>query len=291
MADETPLPTTEEVLLPLRFGAQLGAPEHYPFLFGFTGEDVLELTSWNSAAGVEVTLQGRIHVGPGDVKPFTLKQTANTDRTPKTSVVSMPRGELLNCIVFASAGAPVLGQTFARVVVRRGAGDAFERLGILIQRPVTASIGAAFPGSTIVSPFEAEPFTRAIQGTTPGAGNPINEVVPTGARWEVRSLAFTMLMAGGAQVVPVQFQDASANLLGGAITGQFHSGGGSTFNVLFTANWTQPYNTGVAPSAPTMYQGLPYPMVLLAGQKIVVPAVGAPTYTNVFYTVREWLDI
>lgn len=283
-------PITEQVLEPSPLNESPGAPEHYPFLFSFQGEDVLEMTTWNSAAGVRVTMQGRIHTGPGKTVPFTHTHTSNTDRSIRTTVLSMPRGELLNCIAYVSAGAPVLGQTFVRVAVRRGADAAFERLGVIIQRPITTTIAAAFPGSAVISPIETDPAPRSIQGTTPGVGADVLETVPTGARWRLHSLAFDTGTAVGPAKQDITFEDAAGNVIGGTVS-PFNHPGTSTIKMIFTAGLPTPYSN-TAPGGLKMFGGLPFPMILQAAQRFRVINSGTfYTFTNVFYTVGEYLDI
>lgn len=284
------LPVTEQVLEPSPLLEQPGAPEHYPFLFSFQGEDVLELTTWNSAAGVTVTLQGRAHVGPGRSVPFTHGHVANTDRSAKTTVATLPRCELLNCIAFVSAGSPTFGQTFVRVAVRRGAGAAFDRLGVLVQGPITASIFRAFPGSTILSPFEAEPFLRGISGSTPGAGVEILETVPTGARWELLTTRFTL--------------QADANINNRRTDFQIKAGANVVYRTANSDTWTasqQPAfvvapNVGYELVAATLAKTLPSPRssVMRAGDSFGTFTAGIQVgdqYSAPQYLVREWLDI
>lgn len=283
-------PVTEHVLEPAPFGEQLAAPEHYPFLFSFQGEDVLELTTWNSAAAVRVTIQGRIHVAPRDVKPFTHTHTSNTDRSAKTTVASLPRGELLNCIAFVSAGAPAVGQAFVRVAVRRGAGPAFELLGVIVQGPITASIFRAFPGSVIVSPFEADPFLRGVSGTTPAAGAEILETVPTGARWEFLTTRFSMQADANVNNRRTDFQiKAGANVV-------YRTANSNVWTNAQQPAFTVSPNVGYQITATTLASTLPAPQpcLLRAGDSFGTLTAGIQVgdqYTKPEYTVREWLDI
>lgn len=282
-------PVTEHVLEPAPFGEQLAAPEHYPFLFSFQGEDVLELTTWNSAAGVKVTIQGRVHVAPRDVKPFTHTHTANTDRSAKTTVATMPRGELLNCVAYVSGGSPLVGQTFVRVAVRRGADTAFERLGVIIQGPITSSVMRAFPGSNIVSPFEAEPFVRFITGTDPATHTAITETVPTGARWELVSLYANCHfdVTTNSQKPRLEIQSGGLSF---AMSLAQEMGAGTYSDPMAVA-----FGASYAPTTATtnvfVAAGLPVGLRIPAGASIVVPALTQANWDAPNYSVREWLDI
>lgn len=288
MAD--PAQVTERILEPNPATAQRVFGEHYPWIYTFTGEDVLEVTSWNSAAGVRLRIAGRVHAGPGDIKPFSATHTPNTDRTSVTTVITMPAGELLNAIVYAESGAPQSGQTFVRVAVRRGAGSAFERLGIIIQGSVTASTARSFPGSTVQSSLEGEPYVRAITGTTPALSASGFETVPTGARWEV--LQYAWLLSTGA-VVANRTPTLGFNLPGG-VSSIMHAGGSIGASSFVTAQFAPnyPFLTSVANqlfAVPMIQRAL-----LPGGSQIQSSAINLQVGDQVgapLYVVREWLDI
>lgn len=264
--------------------------EHYPWIFTFFGEDVLEVTSWNSAAGVRLRISGRVHTAPGVVVPFSATHTPNTDRTAATTIVTMPVGELLNAIIWAEAGAPQAGQTFVRVAVRRGAGNAFERLGVIIQGAVTANSARAFPGSAVQAALEVEPYLRTIAGTTPAAGAAISETVPTGVRWEL--LTFNYQHATGALAANrTPFMQATSG--GQTVFVSAHPNTIPAF-AIYSFTW--------APNLPSQHDTnegisrspIPARVVLPAAATIFASARGilsSDQLSAVAYTVREWLDL
>ncbi|MCA1834342.1 MAG: hypothetical protein LC750_16730 [Actinobacteria bacterium] len=289
MADEL-AGVTEQIFEPSPARIQAGPPTHYPWLFSFTGEDVLEVTSWNSAAGVRLRISGRMHASPDLVIPFSATHTPASDRSAVTSIVTLPPGELLNAIVWAESGAPQAGQTFVRVAVRRGMGAAFERLGVLIQGPVTASAARAFPGSPVQSPLEGEPYLRVISGTTPGAGGDISETVPTGARWEVISLFFVFATSAvvGDRRINVAPLSGGENYAG---TSNFSTVPASTTNSFSFAqnlpSTSDPINS--------VYQGAMMDrFLLLAGATLrvnVSQRKAGDAFSGISYVVREWIDV
>src|SRR5204863_2582589 len=91
----------------------------------------------------------------------------NTDRSVKTSDHPLGVGQLLNLTVFASAGAPLIGQTYVKVQLIRGVGAAAIVLGTLLGGYVTAVHALGFPGSPIENSLTATPAIRYITGTNP----------------------------------------------------------------------------------------------------------------------------
>lgn len=288
MADASPI--IERILEPAGVTVQAGTPEHYPWLFSFTGEDVLEITSWNAAAGVRLTMQGRVHAGPGQIVPFQASHTPATNRSAVTTVHTIPAGELLNVLVVCDAGAPLMGQTFVRVAVRRGAGAAFIRLGILIQGPVTASSARAFPGSPVIGPFEGEPALRNIVGTQPAAGAAVLETCPTWARWELVTVFLTLTTS-----VAIGNRRVTLELLFGGVRAYFAlSGDNQIPNQVVTYSFGKNL-TAVNDTAHATFS-VPFPdkVMMLAGDVVKIfgqVIQAADQFSAPVYQVCEWLDV
>lgn len=288
MAD--PAAVVEQVLEPNPATAQRPFGEHYPWIYTFTGEDVLEVTSWNSAAGVRLRIAGRVHAGPGDIKPFSDQHTPNTDRTSNTTVITMPAGELLNAIVYAEAGSPQAGQTFVRISVRRGAGGAFVRLGIIIQGQVTANTARTFPGSSIQSPLEVEPYLRIIQGTTPAAGVGISETVPTGVRWEIMTFNYQH-STGALPANRTPYMQAQFGGLNVFVSTHPNTIPGSA---IYFFTWAQNIASQHDTNEGLSRSPIPQRLILPAASIITASArniLSSDQLSAVSYNVREWLDI
>jgi hypothetical protein len=289
MADDAGA-VTEQVFEPSPERAQTPFGEHFPWIFTFFGEDVLEVTSWNSAAGVRLRISGRVHAAPGVIVPFSATHVPNTDRSAAMTVITMPLGELLNAIVWAETGSPQAGQTFVRIAVRRGAGAAFERLGVIIQGSITSMTARAFPGSAIVASTDGSGFVRSVSGTQPAAGLEIAETVPARARWQV--IAFRASLITSAVVASrgpsIQFDAPAGGIMRSVDPGAVAA---STIGQIVAACGLD----AIAPVGLNVLQfGLPSPSVLLAGTIISTVTVnlqagdqwGFPTMQ-----VLEWLDI
>ena len=156
--------------------------------FYFSGEDNLRITSFNGAAGVVLSIEGRFVTLDGHIVPFVEVHTPNTDRTSATSLITMGEGFLTNVQVRATTGTPTQGQCFVIVEIVRGRLGALQPLGTLIQGYVTATQRRAWPGMLLESSLSASGVIRSITGTDPAAGAEISETVPTGARWRLRAL-------------------------------------------------------------------------------------------------------
>lgn len=284
---------TEQIFEPSAPSIQRGPPATYPWLFTFTGEDVLELTSWNSASGVRLAVQGRVHTPDRGVIPFAGSHTPATTRVAVTTVHTVPLGDLLNVVVFADTGAPLLGETFVRLAVRRGAGAAFTRLGVLIQGPATALRAQAWPGSPIMSSLDVEPVIRALILAAPGAGNDIFFQVPTGARWEMLSLKTTLVLgaAGVAGMSRIQIGDAALNIWYEGYT--LAAGGANTTNPTTFAQGTTLSSFGLAGVGTATTTPIP-PNRLTNNAGVVIHSDNAAaqvTWGFQTLNVREWLDV
>lgn len=158
-----------------------------------TRDNAVRVTSFNSAAGVSLTIAGQILNDDGRVVPFSFLHVPNTDRTIATSTVRVGEGVLLNAHVFASSGSPRRGQCFVRVQIVQGFSGAVDAIGTVLQGYVTDTAGRAWPGSPIELSTEGRGVIRSITGTDPAAGAEISETVPTNARWQLLAIRFTLV--------------------------------------------------------------------------------------------------
>src|SRR5439155_18890058 len=130
----------------------------------------------------------------------------------KTQNYKLGKGAILNLTVFASAGAPLMGQTYVIVQLIKGLTGATIVLGTLLGGYLTATQALGWPGSPIISSTDGEGCTRLIVGTTPAAEANILETVPTGARWELLSLEASYVQGAGGVATPISFTlDDGAN--------------------------------------------------------------------------------
>jgi hypothetical protein len=261
-----------------------------PFQFVSTGEEFLRIVSANSLSGVRVAIQGRRLSDKGEIEPISRDHTPNTDRSIATQYYPLGIGSILNLVVFAAAGAPVIGQTYVMIQITRGQGAVAVLLGTLLAGYVTASQALGWPGSPLESSIAGGGYHRSIQGTLPGAGNNIIESVPTGARWQPLSIyavhqtdanvanRFMSMQAGSgidiyARVDTSTAQTASTN-------GIYDFSVGTQQIALAGQNtWTLP---------------LMQDFILRAGEYFALVALNkqaGDAYQIINYKVREWLEV
>ena len=253
-------------------------------------DDNLQIVSANSLAGVVLTIQGRRVTTAGSIESFSYSHTPNSDRSSKTQNFKLGGGALLNVVVFASSGSPVIGQTYISARIIRGLSAATIMLGALLGGYVTAAQPLAFPGSPIVNSLEGGGYVRDIAGTQPAAGVAINEFVPTGARWELVSLrAILTTNATVANRRPRLRIATQSNIVAGAsATATIAASSSATFY------WSQGMTESAAIGTDHFFQGLPSGIQMLAGGLIEVGGdniQAGDQYSPPSYKVREWLQV
>lgn len=277
----------EQIIRPAAPASGRVTPASFPFFT--TGEDNLRITSWNAAAGVKLKINARTIDPAGKVIPDSWDHTPNTDRSSKSSDLTLSGSTLLNLTVFAGAGSPQIGQTYVIVQLIRGIGTAALVLGTLLSGVVTATQALGFPGSTIAASTDGEPTPRIVVGSQPAAGGEILETVPAGARWELVTLSTRFTEAGGVSAIPkLVFDDGAGHemcsidaVVGAATT-------------TLTYSWMA--GLGYAPTGQNGLRvgtALPIGLRLLAGHRIrtiTTLLAGADQYTAPVMLVREWLE-
>lgn len=260
-----------------------------PSAFYMRVDDNIRITSFNSAAGVQLALRSRFLGLDGEIMPSADLQTPNTDRSAKTTIIPSPEGWLLGAQVFASAGAPLIGQCYVVVEIVQGLGASAIALQTLAAGYVTAKQPLSWPGQPIGSSLDGGGALRAIIGSAPGAGNNITETVPTGARWEM--LAFEAILVASAAV---------ANRL---VSLTFDDGVNIYFfdspNLVQTASQTGAYAFAqgqsklAVPNLLAVPGNLPVGNRLGAGHRIrtsVTALQGGDILSAPNYLVREWIE-
>lgn len=260
-----------------------------PFQFVTTGEENLRIESIGSAAGVTVAVSYRYWTPAGGIQANTQTHTPNSDRTVARSDFALGAGALLNLAVYASAGAPAIGQCFVRVQIIRGLSGATIVLGTLLQGAVTASQGLGWPGSPIQNTLEVEPYTRFVAGTRPAAGSDWIEQVPTNARWELLAIRCNLVtVAGGAD------RRTTLSVWTGVVSPLYvtaPAGVPPSSNTI--VGWAAGLGVSIDYSPNYQLTSLPTPLVLLAGQYIAASTDNlniSDRWGTPQYVVREWLE-
>lgn len=256
--------------------------------FPVTLDDSLQVSSWNALASVRLTIRGFVRNPEGLWLPFSGEHVPNTDRTINSTLIGLPDGELTNVSVFVSAAAPIIGQTFVRLQIIRGSAAAGTIQATLAAGYVTAVQPLAFPGSGVRRSVDGPGALRSITGTDPAAGVEIAETVPTGARWKLLTMQFTLVTDATVanRNVSVGFDD------GATLYGQYNN------NVNTTAGLAHVHSAGAAigfstTSGSERHISTPVDMVQLAAHRIrtiTANLQAGDNYGAPQLLVEEWLE-
>lgn len=254
-----------------------------------TRENVLTITTLNSATGLTLDLRGQLLRPDGRVIPFIYSHTPNTNRTAKTDVFPIPEGFLISLVVLNMAGSVRDGQCW--VSVGLGRGDATTNLGffVLIADYVAANQALNWPGSPLSHMASRRGVMRFIVGTVPGAGAEISETVPTGARWRlvaINALLATSAAAGVRQPAlildngaSIFFQSGSPDTVGPSLSRLFVWGEGAALATVSMA--------GNSPAFIPDSNGLISPFRI---RTVTTNINAADQWTAPLYLVEEWID-
>jgi hypothetical protein len=204
-------------------------------------------------------------------------------------MLPLGKGAVQNIAIFASAGAPLVGQTLVMLQLVRGLSGGLTLLGPLLGGYVTATQPLGFPGSIITDSLSVTPPSRLLIGTDPAPGVEIVETVPTGARWDL--LAFATLFTCGPGIGnrrPIlNITDPAGFVL--LRSPQAHvMVAGESAQVTWAAGMGLSVDLGGY-----MIAGLPTPQPLLEGQTIQISVSGlqaADDFAAPGYSVRESLE-
>lgn len=254
-----------------------------------TNDDQLKVTVFNALASVIVTVRGRLRGGDGITRPFVEVLTPTSDRVASSKIVRLSEGWLSNVLVVASTGAPLTGQTFARVSIVRGEGTPALEVAVLAAGYVTAQQPIAWPGSPVLNSTDGAGAVRAIAGATPAAGSEISETVPTGARWEL--LAFRAQFVTSAAVAN---RAAALAIDEGATVFQFLAAGlVQAASATVRYNWAPGNPVSAAAIISDVFVPFPINNRLAAGHRIRTSTFniqGADQWNGIEYLVREWIE-
>jgi hypothetical protein len=281
---------TEQAFAALPSGTAGGRVVASPFQWLFTGEDNLRIVVVNAVVGVVVTVTGRFIGLDQVIQAFQFTIVPTSDRLPTTLDERLGTGYLLNLSVVASAGGPLVGQTYCMVRIIRGLSGATLVLGTLLGGYVTAQQHLAYPGSPIESSIAGGGVIRTIGGTQPAPGIDLVETVPTGARWEILIVSSQLqtdatpptriaLLRTAASGVPVGYFPTTRNIA--ASSGLWYQ-------------WAPGMNGEIenVPSGVSL-AAIPPTLILVAGGVFATLTANlqmGDTWGVPYYTVREWLE-
>jgi len=255
-----------------------------------TGQEFLRITAVANVAGITVDVVTRVRKQNGDIARTLRRVTPGGSRTATTLDVNIGDGALLSVIARSSSG--VFGANLCFVALDLVIGQSGEQ-----QQFVGLASGYVGPTAPLFAPLGlVQDFTdgagaiRTITATVPGAGAEVSETVPTGARWELLSLAarFVANATVANRFFSLTLDDGSANPW-------FRSGQiptATTAGQTVFLDWSEGMNSLVTQQG--FQNGLPVGNKLAAGYRIKTSTSGIQAgdqYDQIQYCVREWLEV
>ena len=257
-------------------------------------EDRLFVRAYNSDAGAEVEVRGRLLLPEGRMFAFTRKVAPPSDRSVYDIDFSFDLpGDvngawLLNLLVVRSAGSFRRGQFFVQLSIFRGSGQSGFRHCVLASGYVAHDLVVNWPGTGINSPLEGPGIIRSVIGSNPAFGAEVVEVVPPGARWRLRCLKASLTTdatVANRQVSLIiddgtdqLFNSCCPDLQGASVARQYH----------FAEYAYQP-----AASATRIYLAVPISLMLFQGWRIRTETFNLKAgddWAAPYMMVEEWIE-
>jgi len=298
-----PLPGYRVDISPDRVEPSEALPRDVPFqlqgvlpapLVYLTRDDSLWVRAYNSVAGAEVEVRGRLLLPNGELFRFAQRVAPTSDRAANDSSLDfgLPRDIegcfLVNLAVVRSSGSFRRGQFFVQVAVFRGSGAAGFRHQILASGYVCHDLVVTWPGTGINSPVEGPGALRSVLGTDPAAGAEISETVPDNARWRLHSVRAALVtdVTAPTRTVGVFVDDGTTSLF--TVYSQ----------TVQAASTTQAYNLAAyaylpGPAAGQIFLPLPGGVYLSAGWRIrtlTYALAGGDNWGAPQMLVEEWIE-
>lgn len=168
-----------------------------PFQYYVTGEESLVLNVWSSAV-CRVVVSGRWYRAAAGIEVFRHDHLTNGDpSTPQAFQMRVQEGYLLNCAIEVEGAVVMRGQCFAQLVIGRGSGAAFVKLGTVLQGYVGSSKFLGFPGSPLEDSLEGPGFQQIATVANPAAGAEWSTLPGVSRLWRMRYVYFELTTAGG----------------------------------------------------------------------------------------------
>lgn len=156
-----------------------------------TRDDQLQLVAATSRTNEVVTVNARLLLPTGEIKPlqFVIRPTSN--RAIITATFQLAEGFLLSVSCIA-ATAITRGQTFLRVLINTSAAGTGQPGQVLFADYVTTQFSSAFPGGRLLAPTEGPGFITLVQTANPAAGADFATNIPSNTRWRIGALNATL---------------------------------------------------------------------------------------------------
>ena len=252
-------------------------------------DDVLFVRTYCSQVNQQIAVRGRILLANGRITVFEFTQAPTSDGIGSTVLFPIGEGFLLNVSAFNTTAGCRRGECYTVVGLAQGKETSHLKHTILIQGYVTIASAQMWPGNKLETSVDGSGAMREYVGTDQAAGAEINDGVPTGRRWRIRSVSATLVTSATVAARRPQLQ------LFGSGSPMFTAPVNATIPASTTAVCTwmpaTPHDTNFNPLAPS--GGIP-PDILVRGGIILATStllfqVG-DNWGPATYLVEEWLE-
>lgn len=251
-------------------------------------DDRLQIFAATSVAGGFFTVFARVLLADGTIVPNQWQVSPLNARNGQNFYLDLSEGFLLSMTV-SGGNASGPGMTFVRVSLIRGTVVLNALSQTLVEGYVTGFCSLCWPWSPLTPSTNGRGNIRSITGTTPGAGQQINESVPLNALWRLISFGFgfSASAAAGTRIVMLTIYDGANNVLfiSGPSGLNLTSGNGINFYFADGITTASALN-GVANVC------LPRELYLRPGWSIrssVSNIDAGDVWNPVYYLVEEWI--
>lgn len=251
-------------------------------------EDRLRITISSNVAGVEVDVQARLLRPDGQITVSSWQFFPTGNRALNIFERDLCEGWLLDVVASTPTAAVRRGNVFADIGLIRGSGATALSVRNLIDAYVTTSVGQGWPDGDQYDSVNQSGIINHLVIGTPAAGADFQLVVPTGARWRLRSIAATLTtaVAAGNRLPVFQITDNIGHPL---VQSPFANQQAPSIVQAYCAQqgWTAFTNGN------TSVTGLPTDLTLLAGWFIGCTTTGiqaADQWSALQVQFEEWLE-
>lgn len=283
------MPTERILGAPRPLPASSGTIAASPFQYYVSGEDGLVLVVWSSRV-FTVAVAGRWYHGREGIEVFReTRRTNGNPEVPQAWRLHTSEGYLLNCSIEVVDTLSFTGECFVQLLIGRGEGAAFVKLGTVLQGYVATSKFLGFPGSLLESSLEGPGARNRENMAAVAAGAGWSTGVPPKRRRRVHMLYSTLLTSAavGNRFVHLKFSPNAIGVVGYVNAVKAQPGG-----VANAYTWAPAASSYASPSSFITTASLPapcdieFPMVLLP---LVEGLDVADQWSGQVLEYEEWL--
>jgi len=260
-----------------------------PSIVYVTIDDVLNLTMWNSLAGLTLMVVFRLLRADGQIIVETSEVIPPATRQATEVQVSLTEGFLLSVWVQQVVGTPLRGQMWIQAsIAQRGAGTG-QITQPLFCDYLSLPQGLGWPGGRQISSVEGPGLITTVTVIGQNAQLPYTLTVPLNMRWVLHSMSAQLATS---PVVSNRTPTIRLRGAGGVSIYEAQSSISQPANVQIDYSFA---NVGIQAPAASLYQivPIPTPLPLAAGGSIDLEDFGSgagDTWNTISTTYEEWFD-